>query len=261
MNKSLKIDSAAEAAKITLFIKTVLREQGFKNIVIGLSGGIDSAVSLSLLAKSIPSENIYVAHLHYFDSQLDALKSFLKELNVPQKNISNISIKPAVDQISETLNLNNVAMKQSSNRIRLGNIMARTRMIFLYDLAKKHNALACGTENKSELLLGYFTRFGDEASDLEPIRHLYKTQVYQLAKCLDVPKKIIDLTPTAGLWNGQTDEKDFGFSYKEADCVLDLYFDKKKPLSDIIKDFPNAEKIIGRVNKNSFKRHLPYTAK
>jgi NAD+ synthase len=133
-------------------------------------------------------------------------------------------------------------------------------MTILYDLARKHNALVCGTENKSEKLLGYFTRFGDEASDFEPIQHLYKTQVYQLAKYLNVPKEIVDSPPTAGLWEGQTDEKDFGFSYKEADIVLYLYFEKKNSLSEIIsRGFPNANKIIDRARKNAFKHHLPYT--
>lgn len=140
--------------------------------------------------------------------------------------------------------------------------MARARMVILYDLAKKHQALVCGTENKSEFRLGYFTRFGDEASDFEPIQHLYKTQVYQLAKYLNIPKNIILQVPTAGLWEGQTDEGEFGFSYKEADIVLYLYFDKGKAISQIItKGFPNAQKIIDRAKANSFKHHLPYRIK
>jgi NAD+ synthase len=138
--------------------------------------------------------------------------------------------------------------------------MARVRMILLYDLAKKHNALVCGTENKSEYLLGYFTRFGDAASDFEPIQHLYKTQVYQLASSLGVPKNIIKKTPTAGLWHGQTDEGEFGFSYKEADEVLFYYYDKKLKLEEIKnKGFKNAEKIIKFSLKNSYKHHAPYT--
>jgi NAD+ synthase len=150
-----------------------------------------------------------------------------------------------------------VGLKKTSEdyKLRLGNIMARVRMIVLYDLAKKHQGLVCGTENKSEFLLGYFTRFGDEASDFEPIRHLYKTQILELAKHLNLPQKIISQTPTAGLWSSQTDEKEFGFTYQEADKVLDLYLNHKKTIS------PNAQKILSRVNKNSFKHHLPYLAK
>lgn len=254
MIDSLNIDSAAETTRIISFIKTVLKKQGFKNVVIGLSGGIDSAVSLSFLRRSLKPENIFVAHLYYFKSQIIFLNSFLRKINIPQENIYDIPIKNAVDQIQKLTGLK----KTSKNyKIRLGNIMARVRMIILYDLTKKHDCLVCGTENKSELYLGYFTRFGDEASDFEPIRHLYKTQVYQLAEYLNVPKEIINQVPTAGLWENQTDEKDFGFSYKEADRVLDLYLKNKK----ILKTFPNSKEIIARIEKNSFKHNLPYLVK
>lgn len=259
MNNSLIINPSEEQKKITSFIKTTLQEQGFKNVVIGLSGGIDSAVCSALLEKSISAQNIFAAHLYYFKSEINLLRPLLQKAKIPQKNIYNISIKNAVDSPAKTIGLT----KTSKNyNLRFGNVIARTRMIALYDLAKKHNALVCGTENKSEFLLGYFTRFGDAASDFEPIQHLYKTQIYQLASYLDIPKKIIDSPPTAGLWTGQTDEKDFGFSYQEADGVLHLYFDEKKTLAQISSlEFPNAQKIIDWVKKNSFKRHLPYTVK
>ena len=264
MDKTLlNIEPIVEEKKITSFIKTVLKKEGFKNAVIGVSGGIDSATSFSLLTKSIPYQNIFVVHLYYFKSQIDLIKPLLEKTNIPQKNIYNISIKDTVDALRNLLHLEGEkANTFQVDQVRLGNIMARVRMIILYDLAKKHNALVCGTENKSEMLLGYFTRFGDEASDFEPIQHLYKTQVYNLAGYLNVPKTIIERPPTAGLWAGQTDEGDFGFSYKEGDFVLYLYFEKKISLSEIIsKGFPNAKKIIDRVNKNSFKHHLPYTIK
>jgi NAD+ synthase len=255
MHDSLKIDPHAEEKRITSFINNVLTTQGFENVVIGLSGGIDSTVSLSLVERSISPKNIFVVHLYYFKSQIDSLKYSLRTMHIPQKNIYNISIKNIVDQMKDTMELTE---KSRNYKLRLGNIMARVRMIILYDLAKKNNALVCGTENKSEYYLGYFTRFGDEASDFETIRHLYKTQIYQLAKYLNVPEEIISLPPSAGLWTGQTDEKDFGFSYAEADLVLNLYFDKKKSLPEITKDFPNAQKIITWAQKNSFKHHLPY---
>lgn len=256
MNSSLNINLSAEEKKIVLFIKNVLKSQGFKNVLIGLSGGVDSAVSLSLVGRSIPPQNIFVAHLYYFKPQINFLLPFLKKTNIPEKNVYNISIKKAVDQFQKTIGL---TKNSKDYRLRLGNIMARTRMVALYDLAKKHNALVCGTENKSEFYLGYFTRFGDEASDFEPIRHLYKTQIYQLANHLNIPKKIINLSPTAGLWTGQTDEADFGFSYKEADQVLSLHLDHKKSFYKIPREqFPNAKKIISLVHKNSFKQRLPH---
>ena len=262
MDKTLpNINPSAEVNKITSFIKTVLKEQGFENVVIGVSGGIDSATSFSLLEKTIAPKNIFVAHLHYFDSQIKNIESILKQARIPKENIYNLSIREPVDAFRKLLEIPK-QVRNDKERVRLGNIMARVRMIILYDLAKKHNALVCGTENKSEMLLGYFTRFGDEASDFEPIQHLYKTQVYSLAKYLDIPQSIIDSPPTAGLWENQTDEGDFGFSYKEADNVLHLYFEKKNTISQILsKGFPNAEKIIDWANKNSFKHHLPYVIK
>ncbi len=257
MNSLLNINPATEKEKIVSFIKSVLKKQNFKNVVIGMSGGIDSTTSFYLLKATIPPENIFVAHLYYFQSQMDLLLSILNKATIPPENIYNMSIKDSVGGLAKTL-----FSASEEKRIRLGNIMARVRMTILYDLAKKHNGLVCGTENKSELLLGYFTRFGDEASDFEPIQHLYKTQVYALAKYLDVPKNILKMSPTAGLWEGQTDEEDFGFSYQEADSVLRLYFEEKNSPSEIIsKGFPKAQKIIDRANKNSFKHHLPYVVK
>ncbi len=252
-----KINPKTETVRITNFIKDILKKQSFENVVIGLSGGIDSTVSFSLLKESVFPQNIFIAHLYYFESQIKFIDPLIKNSDIPQKNIYHISIKNAVDALKKTISLTE---NSKDYRIRLGNIMARVRMILLYDLAKKHKALVCGTENKSEFYLGYFTRFGDEASDFEPIRHLYKTQIYELAAYLNISKRIIDLSPTAGLWTGQTDENDFGFSYKEADKVLHLYFDNKKTVQDITsKGFTDAQKVIDWALKNSFKHHLPYT--
>ena len=145
---------------------------------------------------------------------------------------------------------------------RKGNVMARVRMIVLFDLSKKFNYLVMGTENKTEHLLGYYTRFGDEASDIEPLRELYKTQVFDLAKYLRVPQETINKAPTAGLWEGQTDEGEFGFSYKEADEILYLYANKKLTKKEIIaKGY--GKKVIERlwwwVSKGEFKDRVPYS--
>lgn len=281
------INPEKESEKIVRFIRSTLNKTGFKNLVIGFSGGVDSTTSLYLLQKALPAKNIFPIHLPYFPHNTSTLQDVISQLGIPQQNFKIISIKELikffrdllfesdlrrlkrhytnkVNSISESVRKPGELSRDKNfdrfEAVRLGNIMARTRMVILYDLAKKQNALVCGTENKSEHLLGYFTRFGDEASDLEPIRHLYKTQVLKLAKNLKIPEEIIKARPTAGLWTDQTDEGEFGFSYAEADQVLYLYFEKKISLTKILHlGFKNAKKIIYFAKKNSFKQQTPYT--
>lgn len=262
----LEIDPKKETKRIIDFVGGVLKKANKNKVILGLSGGIDSATSLYLLKKSIGPKNIIVAYLHYFEQlNLDFLIN-----DLPKENIHNILIKKIVDSCANQLHIRPARLasesfagrknqKLESQKIRIGNIAARIRMTLLYDIAKKENALVCGTENKSEHLLGYFTRFGDEASDFEPIMHLYKTQVYQLAKHLKIPEEIIEKTPSADLWQGQTDEGELSFSYKEADPVLYLYFEKKLTVDEIKnKSFKNAEKIINRALNNKYKHRTPY---
>jgi len=240
MKSPLSINPKQNVKRITEFLKMTFKEQKIDKVVMGLSGGIDSTVALYLLKKVLPAENIFAVQMDYNPR---------KNINIDLNGVSviNISIRKIIDEF------------KIDDKIRLGNIMARVRMIILFDLAKQFNALVCGTENKSEKLLGYFTRFGDAASDLEPLSHLYKTQVYELAKYLKVPEEIINQKPTAGLWNGQTDEGDFGFTYEEADQVLSL-ISEHQALDDK-KRFPNVEKIINRMQKNQFKQKVPYSLK
>lgn len=256
------IDPKAESNRIIKFLRKTFKDQKIANAVIGLSGGIDSTTSLFLLAKAIPPQNIYPLYLPCFKSHKQSITQMLNQLKIPQKNFREINLNPFVNIFKKFLfpKLPTTNYQLLSTHVRLGNIMTRIRMIILFDHAKKYRALVCGTENKSERLLGYFTRFGDAASDIEPIRHLYKTQVYQLAQYLKVPKEIIRQQPTAGLWKDQTDEDEFGFTYEEADQVLHLHFEKKLSLKEIkIQRFPNAEKIISFAQKNSFKHLTPYT--
>jgi NAD+ synthase len=252
-NSSLLINPELESKKIVQFVKNTLKKQKIEKVVIGVSGGIDSATSLYLLKTFLPVENIIVVTLPYFDNQLEDVEELVQSINLPKNNLKIIPIKPIADVIINVLNIDD------SDLVRKGNVMARIRMIILYDISKKENALVCGTENRSESLLGYFTRFGDEASDIEPIRHLYKTQVYELAKYLDISQSVIQKKPSANLWEGQTDESQFDFTYVEADQVLSLYFDKKLSVEEIQKQgFKNAEKIVEFARKNSFKHKVPY---
>jgi NAD+ synthase len=256
INSNLKINPEEEKQKIVSFLKKTFERQGFEKAVIGLSGGIDSITSFYLLREFLEPKDIIVAHLFDESPVFENVSAVLETQQIPTENIYLLSIKEPIDALANLLQLDG----ESDEQIRRGNIAARMRMITLFDLAKKHKALVTGTENKSEYLLSYFTRFGDQASDIEPIEHLYKTQVYQLAKHLSVPEAFITQKPTAGLWVGQTDEGEFGFTYEEADQVLHLALEKNMPVDEIKESgFQNAEKILAWRKRNLFKHETPYT--
>lgn len=273
------INSKKETKKIVKFLKFIQRKTKKEKVVLGLSGGIDSTTVLYLLTKAYRKKNIYLVYMPYnlslipfFDKKLKTIKQIVEKVKIPEKNLMIVPLNKIADKLIDQMKtlgkkgLDKLICEIKEcftcpntnylNKIRVGNMMARLRMIILFDIAKKINCLVCGTENKSEKLLGYFTRFGDAASDIEPISHLYKTQVYQLAKYLKVPKFVIEALPSAGLWEGQTDEKELGFNYQEADQVLYQYYDKKTPIKKIA--FKNAKKIIKRLKENYFKQEVPY---
>jgi NAD+ synthase len=252
MNNDLPLINPQEEVEIvTTFIRNTFKEQKKEKAVIAFSGGIDSATSLYLLERAIGLANITILNLPYFNNQEDAIRDVLSNREFKDR-ISIVSIKEPVDELIKILD--------TTDDIRMGNIMARVRMTIVFDYAKKLGALVCGTENKSEHMLGYYTRFGDGASDIEPIRHLYKTQVIELAKYLRVPESIVKAKPTAGLWSGQDDESELGFSYKEADQVMYLHTERKMPEEEIIKlGFKNTFRILKTVSVNSFKQNAPYS--
>lgn len=249
------IDPKQTIDDLVAFLKKSFVTAGFSNAVIGLSGGLDSAVSCILAVRALGADHVYPLPLPYgslsTQATLDAM-SVIEILRISPAHVVRVDIKPILDPI--------IGKEFGMDNIRKGNLMARARMMILYDHAKKRKALVVGTENKSEYLLGYFTRFGDEASDIEPLRSLYKTQIYELAKYLGVSEAILTKKPTAGLWEGQTDEGELGFTYKDADEILSMSFDEKKQVDEIVaagfsKDI--VDKVLARARANDFKHHLP----
>ncbi len=251
-----KLDVEKETERIIDFIKHTCQSAGFTDAVIGLSGGIDSAVSFVLAVRALGAEHVYPLLLPYGALNIRGIidvMEIIEKNKIPMSHITRIDIKPVVDQV--------VRIDPFMDRIRKGNIMARMRMIYLFDAAKKHKALVLGTENKSEHELGYFTRFGDDASDVEPILHLYKTEVYELAKYLQIPESIIAKLPSADLWPEQTDEGELGFSYQEADAVLRGYGEEAKTNEHGISIHSQSnitERVLRQVKNNKYKPLLPY---
>lgn len=259
MKHTLTIDAAKTTGDIAAFLRDAFQKAGFSRATVASSGGVDSSASLALTVRALGAGNVFPLLMPYGDlnAQGDAdARAVITMLGIPHGNATMVDIRPLVDQI--------VSLDPAMDHIRRGNVMARVRMTVLYDHAKKHNALVVGTENRSEHLLGYFTRFGDEASDIEPLRNLYKTQVYELARFFGIPKPILEKKPTAGLWEGQTDEGEFGFTYKEADEILFFLYDEKKSVEEIVAsgiERAVVEKIKAWVEKNSFKHRLPVVPK
>lgn len=257
------IDISKEADRIVKFIKSTVDTAGFKDVVVGLSGGVDSSVATVLAVKALGKAHVYPFLLPYKNKNSAATKQawlLIRQLNIPQAHVGQIDIAHEVNLFSKDL-LRTSNFEPETTKLRLGNIMVRTRMIIIFDFAKKLPALVLGTENKSEHVLGYFTRYGDSASDIEPIIHLYKTEVFNLAKYLKIPPQIINQAPTAGLWPGQTDEGEFGFTYREADEVIYALFEAKTGENNLINQGINKaviKKIKDRIASFDFKHRLPF---
>lgn len=246
---SLKLANPQQTfTDIVNFLMSVLQKTVKRTVIVAVSGGIDSALSLTLAIKAAGAENVHAVMLPYKDQSVEDSKTIIEWNKLPVENIHKINIGEMVDVVATSLEATN-------DHVRLGNIMARVRMIAVYDLSKKLDALVCGTENKSEKYLGYFTRFGDEASDIEPIQNLYKTQVRQLVEHLKMPTVFLEKAPSAGLWQDQTDEEELGFSYEEADKALAEIIDGEKAGAD-----PTVkQKVNERVQSQHFKHEVPYT--
>jgi NAD+ synthase len=246
-------DPTKTKALLVSFLKDTYAKADKTQAVVAVSGGIDSAVSLTLLTEALGEDRVFPAFLPYHDQDMTDARQVTRWNKIPESNWHEIPIGQSVDQLAHNL------LIDADDLVRLGNVMARMRMIAVFDLAKKLNALVCGTENKSEHYLGYFTRYGDGASDVEPILSLYKTQVRQLAEHLQLPDKFLEKPPSAGLWQNQTDEQELGFSYEEADLVLVQLTDQKKQLSEVTGvDQQVAKRVTLRLESTRFKHQVPY---
>lgn len=235
------------------FIKDQMSKAGFSKLIVGLSGGIDSAVTAALSVKAAGVENVIGVMMPYKssrDDSLDHAKMVADSLKIQYKIIE---ITPMVDSYFDNY-------EPDADILRRGNRMARERMCILYDLSAKFKALVAGTGNRSELLIGYCTQYGDSACAFEPLGNLYKTQIKAIAKHLGIPEVIINKNPTADLWEGQTDEAEMGISYKKLDVILSLIMDEKLSDSDILdKGFDQKElsKVKTMIKVSEFKRNMP----
>jgi NAD+ synthase len=245
------------ARKILIgFIKSEINRAGFTRAVIGLSGGIDSALSCYLAVEALGPENILAVRMPYKTSSPDSME----HAGIIIEELGTQSIDIPITDIADPL----IQRFPDMSTIRKGNIMARTRMIVLYDLSEDFKGLVVGTSNKTEILLGYSTLFGDSACAINPIGDLYKTQVRQLSSDIGVPPAIIDKPPSADLWVGQTDEGELGFTYAEVDKLLYLLVDLRYSPKELVEagfDESFVRKVVQRVQHSQYKRILPPIAK
>jgi len=249
------------AGRIIRFIKAMHRKTGRPYAVIGLSGGIDSSLTATLCKEALGGENVIGVKMPYLKigsgESLRYADLLVKSLELPTDNIFKIPINEAVDATVGNFEKAGITL----GPIDKGNIMARERMKILYAIAGIKNGLVIDTCNKTEVLLGYFTRYGDGASDYNPVGEIYKTWVWELAKYLGVPDKIIRRKPTAELEAGQSDEDDLGISYPALDLMLWLLNERQVSEKRLVKDYYYPAKvvkmIVDRIAANSFKNELP----
>jgi NAD+ synthase len=256
MNIDLSINPDLVRDLLTRFLRSEISRTGLTRAVIGISGGIDSALVAFLAAEALGAKNVLGVRMPYKSSSQDSLDHamlVIETLGIPHKTIP-------ITEMADGL----IQKFPEMSNMRKGNIMARSRMITLYDQSEAFQGLVIGTGNKTEILLGYSTLYGDGAHAINPIGDLYKAQVRQLSRAIGVPQPIIDKPPSADLWAGQTDEQELGFTYEEADKLLYLLVDQRyTPEEAIEAGFARqfVETVIRRIRRNHFKRVMPVVAK
>ena len=252
----LEINTDLARKILTGFIHSEITRTGYNRAVVALSGGLDSALSCFLAAEALGPENVLAVRMPYRTSSPDSLSDAQKVIDATGVQSMTVEITDMVEPL--------FARFPDMDNMRKGNIMARQRMIVIYDQSAATRGLVVGTGNKTEILLGYTTLFGDSANALNPIGDLYKTQVRQLSRAMGIPASIVDKAPSADLWVGQTDEDELGFTYAEVDQLLYLLVDKRYTPQECI-EAGYAERfvhnVVERIRRNHFKRILPPIAK
>jgi NAD+ synthase len=256
MNIDLSINTDLVRDLLTRFIYSEITRTGFSRAVLGISGGIDSALVAYLAVDALGAENVLGVRMPYKSSSQDSLDH--AQLVIDALKMPSLTI-PITESADGLIN----KFPEMSN-MRRGNIMARCRMVILYDQSEAFKGLVLGTGNKTEIMLGYSTLYGDSAHALNPIGDLYKAQIRQLSRALGIPAAIIDKAPSADLWAGQTDEQELGFTYEEADHLLYLLVDQRYTPDECVEAGFAAqfvEIVTKRIRRNHFKRVMPPIAK
>jgi len=256
LSASLAIDPDLARRILTGFLRSETTRAGFARGVVGLSGGLDSALTCYLAAEALGPQNVLAVRLPHAGSSPDSLEDAAEVIRQTGVRDITYSIAEAAAPL--------MALIPAKDRIRRGNVLARLRMIVLYDQSSDFRGLVIGTGNKTELLLGYTTLFGDSACALNPLGDLYKTQVRQLGSAMGVPARILAKPPSADLWPGQTDEGELGVTYAEVDRLLYLLVDERRsPEACVEAGFKTAmvRKVIERIRRNQYKRLPPVVAK
>lgn len=252
----LSIDVEATTEILAGFLKTEVERTGLHRVVVGLSGGIDSALAAYLAVRALGPSGVVGVLMPYRTSDPSSVRDAETVVGALQIVAERFEISEIVDVFASKAG--------AVGPRRLGNVMARVRMLVLYDRSVEHDALVLGTSNKTELLLGYGTIHGDLASALNPLGDLYKTQVRELSRALGVPKPILTKPPSADLWPDQTDEKDMGLRYDEVDRILSLLVDARvSPGTIVAKGFPRKTvlQVQRSIMRSQFKRRMPLIAK
>ncbi|ASC02416.1 NAD(+) synthetase [Fusobacterium polymorphum] len=255
MNK-LNLNLKEVHNELVEFLRENFKKAGFSKAVLGLSGGIDSALVAYLLRDALGKENVLAIMMPYKSSNPNSLnhaKLVVEDLGINSKTIE---ITDMIDAYFKN--------EKEATSLRMGNKMARERMSILFDYSSKENALVVGTSNKTEIYLGYSTQFGDSACALNPIGDLYKTNIWDLSRYLKIPNELIEKKPSADLWEGQTDEQEMGLTYKEADQVLYRMLEENKKVEEVLAEGFNkdlVDNIVRRMNRSEYKRRMPLIAK